>query len=105
MVHVLSVPYFLACIAIVLLLSVAVDRASVAQRIALGVVFGLWLLESITGSIDDFAWVGRASPTHYYDPTAILVHGTYDLVNAAVLVVACSLLVALGVWRFDRRDI
>ena len=105
MVHALSIPYFLACIGIGLLLSVSVRRADVAQRIALGVVFGLWLLDSITASIDDLAWVGRASPTYYYDPTAVLVHGTYDLVDAAVLVVAFSLLVALGVWRFDRRDV
>ena len=103
-VHALSVPYLLACGAIGLLLSVVFDRTSIAQRGALGVVFGLFLLESLLARTD-YEWVGRISPTRYYDPTAVLVDGIYDLAGAAVLSAAAIglLLVSLG-W-FRRKDI
>lgn len=105
MVHALSVPYFLVCIGIGTLLSVAVSRAETAQRVAIGLVFVLWLTESITATVDGFEWVGALSPTNYYDPTEILVHGTYDLVGAGLLAGASVVLVVLGAFVFRRTDI
>ncbi|WP_224448369.1 ABC transporter permease [Haloprofundus salilacus] len=102
--HALSVPYLLACSAIGLLLSVTLDRASIAQRGAIGVVFGLFLLETVTANTD-FEWVGALAPTRYYDPTAILVNGEYGLVGAAVLLGATVLLVAVARAWFRRRDL
>ncbi|WP_224267769.1 ABC transporter permease subunit [Haloprofundus salinisoli] len=102
--HALSVPYLLACSAIGLLLSVTLDRASTAQRGAIGVVFGLFLLETVTANTD-FEWVGALAPTRYYDPTAILVNGEYGLAGAAVLVGATVVLVAAARAWFRRRDL
>ncbi|QCJ46740.1 ABC transporter permease subunit [Haloprofundus sp. MHR1] len=102
--HALSVPYLLACSAIGLLLSVTLDRASTAQRGAIGVVFGLFLLETVTANTD-FQWVGALAPTRYYDPTAILVDGEYGVVGAAVLLGATAVLVAVARAWFRRRDL
>lgn len=104
-VHVLSVPYLLACGAIGLVLSVLVDRADVANRLALGVVFGLFLVQSVTAVTEGYEWLGRVSPTAYYDPTAVLVHNEYDLVGAGVLLAATLALVALAAWLFRRKDL
>lgn len=104
MVHLLSVPYLLATAAIGLLASVVFDRASVAQRVGAGAVFGLFLAESVvTGT--DVAWLGALSPTRYYDPTAVLVSSEWDLAGAAVLLAATALLVAASVRRFERTDV
>lgn len=105
MVHALSIPYLLACAAIGLLLSVLASRADVARRIAIAAVFVLFLIESVAASTDGFEAAGYLSPTHYYDPTAILVEGSYDLAGAAVLLVATALLVFLARFRFARADI
>lgn len=105
MVHLLSIPYLLACAAIGLALSVLVSRADVAKRIAIALVFVLFLVESISASTEGLEPVGYASPTHYYDPTAILVEGTYDLAGAAALLVVVALLVFLARFRFSRADI
>lgn len=105
MVHLLSIPYLLACASIGLVLSVLVDRADVAKRIAIALVFVLFLLESITASTEGLEWIGYVSPTHYYDPTAILVEGSHDLAGAAVLFVATALLVIAARFRFSRADI
>lgn len=105
MVHLLSIPYLLACAGIGLLLSTLFDRADVAQRAAIAAVFVLFLLESVAASTDGLEWIGYVSPTHYYDPTAILVEGSYDLAGAAILLVATALLVLAARSRFRRADV
>ncbi|WP_227375567.1 ABC transporter permease subunit [Haladaptatus halobius] len=104
MVHLLSIPYLLACGAIGLLLSVIFNRADLAQRGGLGAVFALFLLDSVSESAD-VDWLGAISPTRYYDPTAILVSGEYDWMGAAVLLVGTVALVLVSRAIFRRKDI
>jgi ABC-2 type transport system permease protein len=103
-VHALSVPYLLACAALGLLASVSFDRESVAQRVAAGVVFALFLVESVvTGT--EFAWLGAVAPTRYYDPTAVLVDSTYDVGGALVLLLGTAVVALGAVLQFRRRDV
>ncbi|WP_222920448.1 ABC transporter permease subunit [Natrinema sp. SYSU A 869] len=103
-VHLLSIPYLFACAGIGLLASVAFDRAAIAQRVALGVTFVLFLSESLlTGT--DAETVGAIAPMRYYDPNAVLLEGSYDLVGAGILVaMTLAFLVASQLW-FGRIDI
>jgi ABC-2 type transport system permease protein len=103
-VHAASVPYLLATASAGLLASVAFDRASSAQRVAAGVVFGLYLLESVVVDTE-FAWLGALSPTRYYDPTAILVDSQYDPLGSLLLLGATAVMLAVSVAVFRRRDI
>ncbi len=103
-VHVLSVPYFLATAAIGLVVSVLVADESVANRVALGLVFTLFLVESLSLSTD-YSEIGAISPTRYYDPTGVLVQGEYDLLGGVILCLAAVALVGLAVALFRRADI
>ena len=103
-VHLLSIPYLFACAGIGLLASVVVSRTSIAQRAALGVVFGLFMLESLLEGTD-FEDVGAATPMRYYDPNEILLESTYDLTSAAVLIVMTAVLLGISVLWFRRRDL
>lgn len=103
-VHLLSIPYLLACGAIGLLLSVVFDDSDVAKRGGLGAIFALFLLETVSQSAD-LGWLGAISPTRYYDPTAVLVAGEYDWTGALVLLAGTALLVAVSAAWFRRRDI
>lgn len=105
MAHLLSVPYFLVCGGIGLMLSVSVDRAAVAERLAAGLVFALWLVESVVGTATNLAWVRFLSPTHYYDPTPILVTGTYNLLDAGILLLGFVALLGASQLLFRRRDV
>ncbi|GAB3032549.1 ABC transporter permease [Natronobiforma cellulositropha] len=104
MVHLLSIPYLLACAAIGLLLSTLLVRADLARRLAIGLVFALFLVDSVSSSAD-YTWLAAVSPTAHYDPTAILVHGTYDFTGAAVLLLATLALVLASRVQFRRSDI
>jgi len=104
MVHLLSVPYLLTTAGVGLAASVVFDRTSLAQRAGMGVVFGLFLVESVVAGTD-FSWLGAISPTRYYDPTAILVHSEWDLAGAGILLVAAAVLVLASREYFRRKDV
>lgn len=104
MVHLLSVPYLLTTAGIGLVLSVVTAKESVANRAALGLVFALFLVESLTLSTD-FEWVGALSPTRYFDPTEVLLRGAYDPLGTVGLCVATITLVGIAVVLFRRVDI
>lgn len=103
--QVLSIPYLLVCGAIGLVLSVVLDRAETAQAGAIGAVFVLWLLEGVAETEPDYELLGLIAPSWYYDPTAILVHGEYSLIDTAILLMAAVVLVGAAVVLFIRRDI
>lgn len=105
LVHLFSIPYLLVCAAIGVVFSVLVDRAAIAERGAVGVVFLLYLIDSVVGSSTDFEWLQYISPTNYYRPTEILVGGSADPLNAAVLLAAFVALFLVSRWLFRRRDI
>jgi len=104
MAHVLSMPYLLSCGAIGLIASVAVDRASLAQRAAAGAVFALFLFESVVAGTD-VEVLGALSPTRYYAPSDILVDGTYDFAGAAILLAGTAALVLASREWFRRKDV
>jgi ABC-2 type transport system permease protein len=103
-VHLFSVPYLLVCAGIGLLLSVVVSRGDVAQRAAIAFVFLLFLLESVTVGTD-YDWLGLLSPTHYFDPTEILVEETFDVAGAVLLLAAAAALVVVALAVFRTRDV
>ncbi|MFB6125133.1 MAG: ABC transporter permease [Halanaeroarchaeum sp.] len=102
--HLFSIPYLAVVGALGLLLSVLVDRADIAQRGGLAVLFVLFVLDSVTTDTD-FEWLGTLSPTRYFDPTAILVDGDVDLAGALLLVAAAVLLVLVSAQIFKESDV
>ena len=102
--HALSIPYLLCWAAVGLLLGVVIGRGRTAGRAALGVVIGMWLLESFV-TATDFEWLGNVSPMRYFDPSGILVDGAYDPAGAALLLVVAIVLVLVSQLRFTRMDI
>lgn len=105
MVHLMSIPFFLSCAAIGAILSASVNRVSVSQRIAFGVVFLLWFMESMVATVEDFEWLAWLSPTTYYNPTDILVHADYNMSYMAVLLGGTIVLLVISATILKRRDI
>ena len=103
-VHAFSIPYLLFWSAIGLLLGVVVRRGRTAGRVALALVFFGWLAESII-STTDYEWLGGLSPMRYFDPSGVLVHGTYDVAGAGLLLAGAIATVGLSQYWFQRRDL
>lgn len=103
--HVLSIPYLLVCAAIGMILSVVVDRASIAERGAMGLIFLLWLGESVVSGAGDYSWLAYFSPTYYYEPTPVLIDGSYEPSHSLVLLGIFAALFVIGVVLFKRRDL
>ncbi|WP_330633446.1 ABC transporter permease subunit [Halocatena halophila] len=104
MAHVLAIPYLLICAAIGIYLSTLYDRVTVTQRIAAGIVVVLNTIR-FAASGTGLAWIAYISPRAYYDPSAILIDGTYNVTFAFILLVATVVLVLVSQRRFQRRDI
>lgn len=102
-VHALSIPFLIAAGAIGVAVSVFLLDADLARRAALGVVFALYLLESLS-VVADQSWIGRVSPMRYYDPTEIMVGGEYDLVGVGVLLLIAAVALGIATLRFQRVD-
>lgn len=105
MVHLLSVPYLLVCAAIGVVLSVVVDHERTAKAAAIGLVFLLWLVDTVSRLNPDFEWVGALTPSRYFNETRILVHEEYAVLDAGVLLVTFFVLLAAATVLFVRRDI
>jgi ABC-2 type transport system permease protein len=103
-VHLLSVPYLFACAGIGILCSVVFDRVSIAQRVALGGTFALFLIESLIEGTD-YEPIGAVAPMRYFDPNEILLEGSYDLFGTAVLILMTVVLVVVSQFWFVRKDI
>lgn len=103
-VHLLSFPYLLACAALGILLSTLVSKADTGQRVGLGVVFAMYLIDSMTARTD-FEWIGNLTLPRYYDTAPILTNGEYDLAGATILLAVTALVLAVSAWWFGRRDV
>lgn len=102
--HVLSVPYLLACVGFGLLLSVLVGSARRAQILAFAGVAAMYLLESLT--IDtDFEWVGNLMFPRYFDPNAVLIDNEIDVLGAVLLVAAAMGFLVVAAAVFERADV
>ena len=103
-VHALSVPYLLFCGGLGMFASVVAPRQFVAEGVAVGLLVGTFLLESVTAGTD-LDWLSDVAPMRYYDPVAVLTASEYDLVGAVLLLgAAVALLAASSVW-FGRVDV
>ena len=103
-VHVLSIPYLLACGAFGMLVSVAAPRRILAEGVAAGTIIGTFLFEMLLSNTD-LAWLGGIAPMRYYDPLAILTESTYDPVGGVVLCSAAVVLMAGSAWLFGEVDL
>lgn len=103
-VHAYSSVYLLACAGVGLLASVAFDSVRRAQTVAIGGVFGMFLLDTLTFDTD-YERLGDVAFSRYFDPGSILIDGEVAWTDAATLLAATVALVILSAELFERRDV
>ncbi|AWB26376.1 ABC transporter permease subunit [Halococcoides cellulosivorans] len=103
-VHLLSIPYLLACGAFGTFASVAAGRRRVAEGVSAGGIVGAYLVDTLVTETD-LAWLGGLSPTRYYVPLDILTQSAYDPLGAVILLGAAVVLVAASALWFGEVDL
>jgi ABC-2 type transport system permease protein len=82
----------------------ATGRRSIAWSAVALVAIGGFLANNLAPMVDEIAWLRDVSPFHFYSGGEPLRNGL-QVLDAAVLVIASAVLVAVGGWLFDRRDV
>lgn len=102
--HLLSMPYLLACAGLGLVASVAFDTARRAQMVGAGGVFAMFIVDVVTLDTD-YEWLGDLAFSRYFDTVEILVRTEVDWGGVAFLVAAAIGLVIVSAERFERADV
>jgi ABC-2 type transport system permease protein len=78
------------------------------RGLALGAVLGLMIVSYLVYSMAEIAdiplWIRKLSPWYYYGGNTIMRSGL-SLGHAGLLVGSTALLVGIGMWGFERRDV
>lgn len=102
--HVVSIPYLLACVSFGLLLSVVVGSPRRAQLLAFAGISAMYLFESLTRETD-YDLLGDFMFPRYFDPAAILVDHEVSVLDAMLLVAAAMVFLIVAAAAFERADI
>jgi ABC-2 type transport system permease protein len=105
LVHVVSIPYFLAIISIGLLISVILDEKMKASIFMIAILVGMYILHSMSLMSSDTEFLGYFSINKYFDTFEVLKFGEIDISGVFVyigIIIAC---LVISMIYFERRDI
>jgi ABC-2 type transport system permease protein len=102
--HLVSIPYLLACVAFGLVLSVALESARRAQILAFAGVGVMYMLDSLTRETD-YELLGDLMFPRYFDPASVLISNDVELIDTSILVVVTMVLLFVAATLFERADI
>lgn len=102
--HLLAIPYLMACASIGLFLSTIFDDVSKAKNISIGVIFLMYILDSLTIGTD-LSWIGKFTLSRYFVPGEILIGNEVDWIGMGILLTFTAALVVLSSIIFKFKDI
>ncbi len=103
--HILSILYFLAVLAIGMLVSTIIDEKMKASIVVMAIIIGSYILETLSLLAPEFENLGLISLTHYYNPADTLLQGNVDVMGSLVLIAITIGCLLAAIWHFGRRDI
>ena len=103
--HATAIPYFLAVIAISILISVIIDEKMKASIIMISLLIGMFVFETVSLISPDTENIGLISLTHYYNPLDTLKYGKIDGSGIAVLLGVMFFALIISIIYFDRKNI
>lgn len=103
-VHLVSISYFLACASTGLLLSVIFDEVKKAQNVSIGLIFIMYVFDSLTVGTD-LSWIGKITFSRYFVPGEILMGNEIDWIGVTVLLLSTIILVSISAIIFRNKDL
>lgn len=103
--HILFMPFLLAVGSYSTFLSVVFDDSRRAMSVGFGILFGSFLLDSISLMTEKYASVSKVTLFHYFDPGKNLILHEVEWNHVMVLCVVVVVFLAAAVGWFNKRDI
>jgi ABC-2 type transport system permease protein len=102
--HLSSIPYFLAVIALSLLISTIFDEKMKSSIIMIAIIVGMFFLNFI-GNMVNIKEISFVSLTHYFNSYTTLKFGQVDLSNVIILLAVASTCLVIAMIYFEHKDI
>jgi len=103
--HVISIFYFLAVIAIGVLISTVFNEKMKSSITMMAVIVGMFILDSVSQTVQDYKNLGLISLKHYYNPYDALKFGEIDVAGTIVLFVVTIQVLVIAMIYFEHKDI
>ena len=105
MVHVISIPYFLAVFSIGILVSVIINEKMRASIFLIAVLFTMFIINSISLMTPDYEFLGSFSLFHYFDTFDVLANGNVDVAGVFVMIAIITACLVISMIYFENKDI
>jgi len=105
MIHLVSVPYFLAIISIGILLSVIINEKMKSSIFLISILIGMFFLNSISLLTPDMEFLGYLSMNHYFDTFIVLNTGEVNISGILVYIAIITFCLVTSMIYFEHKDI
>ena len=105
MVHIVSIPYFLAVFSIGILISVIIDEKMKSSIIMISILVAMFVINSLSLMSPDYELMGSFSFLHYFDTYAVLKFGEIDVAGIFVFIAVTIVCLVAAMIYFEYRDI
>ena len=105
MVHLVSIPYFLAIISIGILLSVIINEKMKSSIFLIAILIGMYFINMISLLTPDMEFLGYLSMNHYFDTFIVLNNGEIDISGVLVLICVITFCLVTSMIYFEHKDI
>jgi len=103
--HLVSIPYFLAVVAIGILISVIIDEKMKASIFFIGTLMGMYVIDMVSKTAADYEAIGYASIIHYIDLYDTLKYRKVDVSGVFVLIAVVVVSLVIAMICFEHKDI
>ena len=103
--HLISIPYFLAVFSIGMLLSVIIDEKMKSSIIMISILVGMFVINSLSLMAPDYEVIGLFSFLHYFDTFDVLNFGNVDGTGIVVFIGVTVVCLIGAMIYFEKRDI
>lgn len=105
MVHVVSIPYFLAIFSIGILISVTLNEKMKASIYLIAILVGMFVINSLSLMAPDYEIMGYFSIYHYIDTFDVLKFGEVDISGVLVFIAISAACLVISMIYFEHKDI
>jgi len=105
MVHLVSIPYFLAIFSIGILVSVVIDDKMRSSIIMISILVGMFVINSLSLMAPDYEFMGSFSFFRYFDTFDVLKNGNVDIAGVFVFIAITTVCLVVAMIYFEHKDI